>query len=583
MFAKFVLASAQKAGRGQEKGGIIGSGPAQVKLKAAEKPACGGPERPGQTMSADDKNTDVGEGRLLKSTSIVSAMTILSRISGLARDIGFARWFGAGIVMDAFFVAFKIPNLLRRFFAEGAFSQAFVPVISEYRANRSAAETQELLDRVTGTLGVVVFLITTIGVLAAPVLIMVFAPGFLGDDGRHAVATDMLRFTFPYLFFISLTALAGGILNTFGRFAVPAFTPVLLNLVLIGFAAWVAPRMGQPAMGLALGVFVAGAVQLLFQLPFLLKLGMLPLPRWGWAHDGVKRILKLMLPVMFGSSVAQINLLFDTLIASFLAAGSISWLYYSDRLMEFPLGVFGIAVATVMLPHLSEHHAKASPGQFAASLDWALRLVLLIAVPATVGLIVLARPLLTTLFYGGAFTANDVTMATASLIAYAAGLLGFILVKVLATGYFSRQDTRSPVRIGVMAVVLNMALNVLFVVAMVRSEFYAPHVGLALATTCSSLFNAVLLYRGLHRAAVYRPGEGWGAYAIQVVVATAAMGGAVVWARNRAGDWLEMAGLERLGALAVCVLGGIIVYAAACLVVGLRPASLRARSPEAAH
>ncbi|HEY5623517.1 MAG TPA: murein biosynthesis integral membrane protein MurJ [Gammaproteobacteria bacterium] len=529
-------------------------------------------------MSTDDKYTDVADGGLLKSTSVVGSMTILSRISGLARDIGFAHWFGASIVMDAFFVAFKIPNLLRRFFAEGAFSQAFVPVIAEYRANCSGPETRELLDRVTGTLGAVVFLITAAGVAAAPILIMIFAPGFLGDDGRYDMATDMLRFTFPYLFFISLTALAGGILNTFRRFAVPAFTPVLLNLVLISFAAWVAPGMERPAMGLALGVFVAGAVQLLFQLPFLLQLGMLPLPKWGWAHEGVKRILKLMLPVIFGSSVAQINLLFDTLIASFLAAGSISWLYYSDRLMEFPLGVFGIAVATVMLPHLSEHHAKASPERFSASLDWALRLVLLIAAPAALGLVVLARPLLTTLFYGGAFTANDVTMATASLLAYAVGLLGFILVKVLSTGFFSRQDTRSPVRIGVMAVVLNMALNVVFVVAMVRSEFYAPHVGLALATTLSSLFNAVMLFRGLRREGVYRPGLGWSRFGSQVIVATVVMSAAVVWVRDRAGDWLAMSLAERVWTLAVCVLGGIFVYFAACLVVGLRPASLRSQT-----
>jgi hypothetical protein len=336
-------------------------------------------------MSVDAKVEEAEPGRLLKATSVVSSMTLLSRVSGLARDISFAHWFGAGIVMDAFFVAFKIPNLLRRFFAEGAFSQAFVPVISEYKALSSQRETQELLDNVTGTLALVLFGITAVGVAAAPVVIMLFAPGFLGGDGRYEVATAMLRFTFPYLFFISLTALAGGILNTYRRFAVPAFTPVLLNLVLIAFAAWVAPRMEQPAMALALGVFVAGAVQLLFQLPFLVSLKVLPRPRWGWAHEGVRRILKLMLPVMFGSSVAQINLLFDTLIASFLAAGSISWLYYSDRLMEFPLGVCGIAVATVMLPHLSEHHAKAAPEAFSASLDWALRLVVVIAVPATPG------------------------------------------------------------------------------------------------------------------------------------------------------------------------------------------------------
>ena len=530
-------------------------------------------------MNEDVKAREVEPGGLLKSTSVVSSMTLLSRVSGLGRDIGFAHWFGAGIIMDAFFVAFKIPNLLRRFFAEGAFAQAFVPVISEYRTNSSRAETQELLDRVTGTLGLVLFSITALGIVAAPVLIMLFAPGFLGDDGRYELATDMLRFTFPYLFFVSLTALAGGILNTYRRFAVPAFTPVLLNLVLIGFAAWVAPAMERPAMGLAFGVFAAGAVQLLFQLPFLINLKLLPRPKWGWAHEGVRRILKLMLPVLFGSSVAQINLLFDTLIASFLAAGSISWLYYSDRLMEFPLGVCGIAVATVMLPHLSEHHAKDSPEAFAASMDWALRLVVVIAVPAALGLVLLAEPLLTTLFFGGAFDAVDVTMATASLIAYAVGLLGFILVKVLATGYYSRQDTRTPVRIGIMAIVLNMVLNVIFVVTLVRSEFYAPHVGLALATTISALFNAIFLYRGLHRAGVYRLHAGWGRFAAQVGIASVLMSVIVLWARGRAGDWLALSLLDRVGALGLCVIGGIAAYFLACYLVGLTPASLRERRP----
>jgi putative peptidoglycan lipid II flippase len=531
-------------------------------------------------MSVDAKAGEAESGGLLKATSVVSSMTILSRISGLARDITFAHWFGAGIVMDAFFVAFKIPNLLRRLFAEGAFSQAFVPVIAEYRALSSQRETQALLDNVTGTLGLVLFGITAVGVATAPLLIMVFAPGFLGEDGRYEVATDMLRFTFPYLFFISMTALAGGILNTYRRFAVPAFTPVLLNLVLIGFAVWVAPRMERPAMGLALGVFAAGAVQLLFQLPFLVKLKVLPRPRWGWAHEGVRRIMKLMLPVIFGSSVAQINLLFDTLIASFLAAGSISWLYYSDRLMEFPLGVCGIAVATVLLPHLAEHHAKDSPEAFSASLDWALRVVVVIAVPAALGLVLLAEPLLTTLFFGGEFTARDVTMAAASLIAYSVGLLGFILVKVLSTGYFSRQSTRAPVRIGVMALVLNMGLNIIFVVTLVRADFYAPHVGLALATTISALFNALFLYRGLRREGVYQPRPGWGRFAIQIAVASSLMSGAVLWARDQAGDWLALSSVERLGALAACVVGGMIVYSLACYLAGLTPASLRRQNPQ---
>ena len=517
---------------------------------------------------------------LLRSTSIVGAMTMLSRISGLARDIGFSRWFGAGPLMDAFFVAFKIPNLLRRFFAEGAFSAAFVPVFSEYRSTRSAEDTRELLDRVTGTLGLALFGITAAGVIAAPILIMVFAPGFIGDDGRYDLARDMLRLTFPYLFFISLTALAGAILNTYRRFAVPAFTPVLLNLVLIAFAGWVAPRLANPGLGLAAGVFVAGLVQLLFQLPFLVRLRLLPRPRWGWAYAGVRKILKLMAPVMLGSSVAQINILFDTLIASFLAAGSISWLYYADRLMEFPLGVFGIALATAILPTLSEQHAKASPEAFSGTLDWALRLVLIIAFPAALGLIVLAQPLLTTIFYGGAFTAADVDMASAALIAYALGLLGFILVKVLTPGYFARQDTKSPVRIAIYALVLNMVLNVVLVVSLVRMNFYAPHAGLALATTISALFNASLLYRGLRKCGVYSPQPGWGRLALQVAASGLVMALAVAWMRDWAGDWLLLGVAQRVGTLAACVFAGVAVYLASCFLLGLRLTALR-KSPAA--
>ncbi len=513
----------------------------------------------------------------MRSTTVVSAMTLLSRISGLARDVGFSHWFGAGPVMDAFFVAFKIPNLLRRFFAEGAFSQAFVPMISEYRSKTSEEETKEFLNRVTGTLGAVLFVITAVGVVAAPVLILIFAPGFLDGDGRYELATDMLRLTFPYLFFISLTALAGGILNTYRHFALPAFTPVMLNLVLIFFAGWVAPLLERPEIGLALGVFVAGLVQLLLQLPFLLRLRLLPIPTWGWAHAGVRRVLKLMLPVMFGSSVAQISILFDTLIASFLAAGSISWLYYADRLMEFPLGVFGIAIATVMLPSLSEAHTESSPEQFSAMLDWALRLVILIGLPAALGLILLAEPLLATIFFSGAFTRFDVSMAAVSLVAYAFGLLGFILVKVLVTGYYSRQDTRTPVRIGVATLALNMTLNIAFVAGLVQIGYAAPHAGLAAATTTAALVNAGLLFNGLIRTGVYQMRPGWRIFVAQVAAATAVMGIAVYSLRLQFGEWTELTLSGRCIALTAAVFTGIVVYVACCYLGGLRPASLGLR------
>ncbi|MCK6370761.1 MAG: murein biosynthesis integral membrane protein MurJ, partial [Gammaproteobacteria bacterium] len=403
-------------------------------------------------MSGPSTQTPAGvSGRhLLKSTTTVGAMTLLSRVLGLVRDMVFARLFGASYLMDAFFVAFKIPNIFRRWSAEGAFSQAFVPVFADYDQNRSREEVQELVDRVSGTLGVLLFAFTALGVLAAPALILVFAPGFAAEPeeaDRFELAVDMLRLTFPYLFFISLAALAGAVLNTYQRFAVAAFSPVLLNVCMIGFAAFVAPYYERPGMALAAGVFAAGIVQLLFMLPYLRGIGLLPRPRWGLAHAGVRRILSLMAPAIFGSSVAQISILLDTLIASFLVTGSISWLYYSDRLMEFPLGVFGIALATVILPNLSRQHASASREQFAATMAWSIRFVILISAPASVGLVVLAGPMLATLFFGGEFSSGDVHMASLSLMAYAAGLVALTLVKVLAPGFFARQDTRTPVRV----------------------------------------------------------------------------------------------------------------------------------------
>lgn len=502
-------------------------------------------------------------------------MTLLSRISGLVREVIFARFFGAGPLMDAFFFAFKLPNLLRRFFAEGAFSQAFVPVIAEFKATRSADEARELIARVSGTLAVTLFVISLVGVIAAPVLVLIFGTGFVAVDGPSELATTMLRFTFPYIFFISLTAMAGSVLNTYGRFAIPAFTPVLLNVALIGSAIWLAPQLDQPVLALAIGVFIAGAVQLAFQFPFLIAARLLPRPRLGFADKGVRRILKLMLPIMFGSSVAQINILFDTWIATFLTAGSISWLYYSDRLVEFPLGVFGIAVATVILPTLSSQHARESSESFSGTIDWALRSVALIGIPAAVALFVLAEPLLATLFYGGAFLAEDVSMAGASLRAFAPGLLGFILVKILVPGYFSRQDSRTPVKIGVIALLLGMVLNVVFVLTLLQTGWAPAHVGLAAATTLSSISNATMLYRGLRRANVYRPGAGWGLLFLRVAIATVAMTAFLAWLLIQAGDWLAMSTGTRIVWLMVAVGGGAAAYFLTGWMLGLRPAQFR--------
>jgi len=523
--------------------------------------------------------------RLLKSTSLVSAMTMLSRVLGLVRDIVFARFFGAGVVMDAFFVAFKIPNIFRRFFAEGAFSQGFVPVFAEIDEKGSPAEVRELIDRVAGTLGLVLFVFTALGVVAAPALIAVFGMGWLWspvpeDADKFALAVDMLRWTFPYLFFISITALAGGILNTYQRFAAPAFVPVLLNVVLITFAAFVAPYFARPGIALAMGVFTAGVVQLLFLLPFLARLKLLPRPRWGASHPGVRRIMRLMVPAIFGSSVAQINILFDTLIASFLVTGSISWLYYSDRLMEFPLGVFGIALATVILPNLSRQHATASHDRFSAMLDWAMRLTILIALPATFGLCLLAGPLLATIFFGGQFSAADVAMATPSLMAYAVGLTGFIFVKVLAPGFFARQDTVTPVRIGVIALLANMALNVAIVVPWVQAGWPGPHAGLAAATACSAFLNAGLLARELRRQQVWLPSAGWGRFLLRVAVACGVMSIVLANFVPPTAAWLEADTWRRCAWLAAAVAGGGGVYAAALFAVGLRPAILGLARPD---
>ena len=504
---------------------------------------------------------------MARSTVTVGGMTFLSRIFGFIRDMVVARVFGADVGTDAFIVAFKIPNFLRRLFGEGAFAQAFVPVFSEYKSQRDHAEVKRLADDVAGTLGGVLLLVTVVGVLAAPVVIAIFAPGFLDEEAKFDLTSEMLRVTFPYILFISLTGFAGSMLNTYDRFGVPAFTPVLLNLILISMALWVAPMMDEPIMALAWGVFIAGAAQLLFQFPFLARLRLMPRPRWGAKDEGVRRIMRLMVPAILGSSVAQINLLLDTLIASFLVTGSVTWLYFSDRLVEFPLGVFGIALATVILPNLSRNHAEASPEVFSHTLDWALRWVLIIGSPATVGLFMLAGPMLATLFQYGEFTADDVVMASYSLMAYSLGLLGFIMVKVLAPGFFARQDTRTPVKVGIIAMVANMVMNVILV-------FPLAHAGLALATSLSSFLNAVLLYRILRRDGVYRPRSGWGGLCTRVVVANGVMAALLYWGTSDLSAWFGWNGLERVGQLTLWVGLGAVAYFAVLWLSGVRFKSL---------
>ena len=513
--------------------------------------------------------------RLLQSTSIVSGMTLLSRILGLVRDIVFARFFGASIVMDAFIVANRIPNMLRRFFAEGAFSQGFVPVMARYRERHNHDDARGFVDAVAGTLGLVLFVVTLLGVVGAPILVAIVAPGFIGDDGRFDLSTLMLRFTFPYLLFISLTAFAGGILNTYGKFAAPAFTPVILNVVLISFAIWLSPQLEEPGMALAYGVFVAGLVQLLFQLPFLARIRAIPRPRWQPGHEGVRRVGTLMLPAIFGSSVAQINVLLGGIIASLLGVGKISLLYYADRLMEFPLGIFGIALATVTLPYLSRQHASESTRDFAHTVDWSMKLVFLIATPAAVGLIVLAEPMVATIFYGGEFTAFDVEMTALSLQAFAIGLIGFSFVKILAPAYFAREDTRTPVKIGLIALAVNFALSVVLAYALTRAGYAGTHAGLALAISVAALLNAWLLYRGLRRDGIIEHSPGWVGLLMKFVAANAAMAAGLMSTARPLEWWLDAAVMSRVVWLTLYVALGAVVYFMVLLALGVRPSTLR--------
>ncbi len=530
---------------------------------------------PEPQATADTPKQRVSGKRLLKSTSVVSSMTLLSRILGLVRDIVFARFFGATIVMDAFLVANRIPNMLRRFFAEGAFAQGFVPVMARYREKHDHAEAKQLVDAVAGTFGLILFLITLAGVVVAPILVAIVAPGFIGGDGGFDLATAMLRFTFPYLLFVSLTAFAGGILNTYGRFAVPAFTPVILNVVLIAGALWLAPTLEEPGMALAYAVFVAGLIQLLFQIPFLSRIHAIPRPRWNPHHPGVKRIRELMLPAIFGSSIAQINVLIGGIIASFLGAGKISYLYFSDRLMEFPLGLFGIALATVTLPYLSRQHANESLDEFSDTVDWSMKLVLLIAVPAAIGLVVLAEPLVATIYFGREYTVFDVRMTVLALRAFALGLVGFSFVKILAPAYFARENTRTPVRFGLIALAVNFVLSVVLAYVLTRAEYEGSHVGLALATSVSAVLHAWLLYRGLRRDDVLRHSMGWGKLSAQVVAAVLAMTLCLVTMERPLVWWVAATVIDRLIWLSASVFAGVAVYFAVLLLLGLRPSDLR--------
>lgn len=505
---------------------------------------------------------------LLRSTSTISLMTLLSRILGFARDMVIAHIFGAGAEVDAFFVAFKIPNFMRRLFAEGAFSQAFVPLLGEYRDTKELPEIQTFVNHAAGSLAVVLLGVTVLAIVCAPIFVAIFAPGFIRHEMRFTLAREMLQITFPYLFFISLTAFCSAILNCYRKFAAPAFNPILLNICLILAAVLFGHWIAVPVKALAWGVFAAGIVQLLFLLPHLAKLKLFPRFKPNFRDPGVKRLLKLMVPAVFGVSVSQINLLLDTLFASFLPAGSVSWLYYSERLSSFPLGVFGVAIATVILPHLSGKNSQQTEGNYSATIDWATRLILLIGLPAAVGLLLLAGPLLTTLFQYGKFHDHDVVMSSYSLMAFAIGVPAFMLIKVFASGFYARQDIKTPVKIGIIAMVANMVMNVLLIKPL-------AHAGLALSTSLAAFINAGCLFYYLLKKCGFKARAGFGIFALRLLIANVFLAATLWFANPPLVDWFHWSWAVRFTHLFVIVPIGMMVYSATLWILGLRVRDLR--------
>lgn len=507
---------------------------------------------------------------LLKTLATVSGMTLISRILGFIRDVLIARIFGAGIATDAFFVAFRIPNLLRRLFAEGAFSQAFVPILAEYKNRRTPEETRELVDHVATLLSIALFVVTLIGIIAAPLIIYVSAPGFAASPQKFELTVELLQITFPYILFISLVALAGGILNTHGKFSVPALTPALLNLSFIGCALWLAPFMNPPVLALAWAVFIGGILQLAFQAPFLMRIKLMPRLRLKSPDTGAWRVLKQMGPAVFGVSIGQLSLLINTIFASFLITGSVSWLYYADRLMEFPAGLLGVALGTILLPSLSRHYADNSTEEYSRLLDWGLRLTMLLTLPAALALALLATPLIATLFYHGEFSANDVWMTRNALVAYSVGLLGLILVKVLAPGFYARQNIKTPVKIAVITLIATQLMNLAFIIPL-------RHAGLALAIGLGACLNAGLLYYKLRSHQIYQPQPGWAIFMTKILVALVVMGSTLWLASGSEESWLLTRTLERAARLTGVVIAGAISYFATLWLLGFRLSNFKRR------
>jgi len=516
--------------------------------------------RPGDMMRAIQRLNDMN---LLKALATISSLTLVSRILAFVRDVLIARIFGAGAATDAFFVAFKLPNLLRRLFAEGAFSQAFVPIFGEYKNRRGHDETKLLVDHVTTLLALILFVVTLIGVIAAPILVFISAPGFVKDAEKFDLTVQLLRITSPYIFFISLVAVAAAILNTYNKYWVPAFAPILLNLCFIAGALWFAPYFDPPVLVLAWAVFVAGIIQLAFQLPFLKKIGMLPNFRFNLKDEGMWRVVRQMGPAAFGVSIAQISLILNTIFASFLVAGSVSWLYYADRLMEFPTGMLGVALGTILLPSLSKLHANNDTAEYSRLLDWGLRLTFLLALPAALALGMIAVPLLATFFQHGEFTVHDVLMSRNALVGYSVGLVGLILVKILAPGFYAKQDIRTPVKIGVATLVATQLMNLAFI-------GWIQHAGLALSIGLGACINSAILFYFLRKRGIYQPEPGWPVFALKLALALLALGLALWFGMGAEQYWLNAHGWARIAHLTALVVGGAAAYFVVLFMLGFR-------------
>ncbi|MEJ7745254.1 MAG: murein biosynthesis integral membrane protein MurJ [Luteimonas sp.] len=526
-------------------------------------------------MSGGEPKAVRGPG-LLRSTAVFSAMTLLSRIAGLVRDMLQTRLLGVSAAMDAFVIAYRIPNYLRRIFAEGSMQMAFVPILNEIRERGDQAALKEFIDRMAGALFAVVLVVVAIGMLAAPGIAAVFAPGSVDEPEKFALISQMLRITFPYLVFISMMALAASVLNSFGKFALPAVTPVLHNLTVIAAMLWLAPRFDEPAVALAWGVLAAGVLQLLVLWPAMGRLGMRPTLKPGFRNPDVRRVARLMLPTLFSSSVAQLNLLVGTIFASLLVTGSQTWLYLSDRLVEFPLGLFGVAIGTVILPHLSRRHAAADNEGYEAALDWGLRLALLAGVPAALGLFLLAEPVTAVVYQGGEFSSHDTRMAAISLSAMSLGIPAFMLSKVLSPAFYARQDTKTPMRAAILTVIANVVLTIAFTTPLWMNKVEGAHGGIALATALAGIFNAWLLWRYLRRAGLLQPQPGWGVFALRMVMACVLMATAVLALRWWVGDWTAITSMwYRAFWLLLTVSVGALVYGLSLLAMGLRPRDLR--------